>query len=197
MKHRLSVDGGYLPGTLTYVYRRGQLVHTSICGQMDIERDKPMREDAIFRIFSMSKPITAVALYDAGRVEGLIGLDDAVHSHIPIPGRTWAFTPAAYAVAAARRAARLSDDAPFLQADEGRRPRDAHLRSYLRLYDAHGRRRGLSQSQGGRRARPWRTARDDRSAGRQFRSISSPGTATGTIRCRSTCSVTSSKSFRE
>ena len=29
---------------------------------MDLERDKPMREDAIFRIYSMSKPITAVAL---------------------------------------------------------------------------------------------------------------------------------------
>ncbi|HEX3501121.1 MAG TPA: hypothetical protein VHT04_17520, partial [Stellaceae bacterium] len=29
---RRYVDSGYLPGTLTYVYRRGQLVHTGICG---------------------------------------------------------------------------------------------------------------------------------------------------------------------
>jgi CubicO group peptidase (beta-lactamase class C family) len=81
MKRRY-VDGGYLPGLLTYVYRKGQLVHTGICGQMDIERGKKMREDAIFRIYSMSKPITAVALMMLVE-EGLIGLDDAVHSHIP------------------------------------------------------------------------------------------------------------------
>ncbi len=81
MKRRY-VDGGYLPGILSYVYRKGQLVHTGICGHMDIERDKPMREDAIFRIYSMSKPITAVALMMLVE-EGLIGLDDTVHSHIP------------------------------------------------------------------------------------------------------------------
>jgi CubicO group peptidase (beta-lactamase class C family) len=81
MKRRY-VDGGYLPGMLTYVYRKGQLVHTGLCGQMDIERGKKLREDAIFRIYSMSKPITAVALMILVE-EGLIGLDDAVHGHIP------------------------------------------------------------------------------------------------------------------
>ena len=81
MKRRY-VDGGYLPGMLTHVYRKGHLVHTGICGHMDIERGKPMREDAIFRIYSMSKPITAVALMMLVE-EGLIGLDDIVHSHIP------------------------------------------------------------------------------------------------------------------
>ena len=81
MKRRY-VDGGYLPGMLTHVYRKGHLIHTGMCGQMDIERRRPMREDAIFRIYSMSKPITAVALMMLVE-EGLIGLDDAVHSHIP------------------------------------------------------------------------------------------------------------------
>ncbi len=81
MKRRY-VDGGYLPGMLTYIYRKGHLVHTGICGHMDLERDKPMREDAIFRIYSMSKPITAVALMMLVE-EGLIGLDDVVHSYIP------------------------------------------------------------------------------------------------------------------
>ena len=61
MKRRY-VDSGFLPGMLTYVYRQGQLVHTGLCGQMDLERGRAMREDAIFRIYSMSKPITAVAL---------------------------------------------------------------------------------------------------------------------------------------
>src|SRR5919198_5110202 len=81
MKRRY-VDGGYLPGMLTYIWRRGQLVHAGMCGQMDIERQKPMREDAIFRIYSMTKPITAVALMMLVE-EGLIGLDDPVHAYIP------------------------------------------------------------------------------------------------------------------
>jgi CubicO group peptidase (beta-lactamase class C family) len=81
MNHRY-VEGGYLPGMLTHIYRKGHLVHTGVFGKMDIERDKKMREDAIFRIYSMSKPITAVALMMLVE-EGLIGLDDAVHTHIP------------------------------------------------------------------------------------------------------------------
>src|SRR5947209_8376526 len=67
---------------LTYIWRKGQLVHAGLCGQMDIERGKAMRDDAIFRIYSMSKPIAAVALMMLVE-EGLIGLDDIVYSHIP------------------------------------------------------------------------------------------------------------------
>jgi CubicO group peptidase (beta-lactamase class C family) len=76
------VDGGHLPGLITQIYRRGELVHTGVSGLMDIERGLPMREDAIFRIYSMSKPITSVALMMLVE-EGLIGLDDAVHTYIP------------------------------------------------------------------------------------------------------------------
>jgi CubicO group peptidase (beta-lactamase class C family) len=76
------VDGGHLPGLITQVYRQGELVHTGIAGWMDIERGSPMREDAIFRIYSMTKPITAVALMMLVE-EGLIGLDDPVHAYIP------------------------------------------------------------------------------------------------------------------
>ena len=82
MKRRY-VDGGYLPGILTQVYRKGQLVHTGMAGHMDLERGKPMREDAIFRIYSMTKPITAVALMMLVE-EGAMGLDDAVATHIPV-----------------------------------------------------------------------------------------------------------------
>jgi CubicO group peptidase (beta-lactamase class C family) len=81
MKERY-VDGGHLPGILTQVYRKGELAHTGMSGHMDIERDKPMREDALFRIYSMTKPITSVALMMLVE-EGKIGLDDAVHTHIP------------------------------------------------------------------------------------------------------------------
>jgi CubicO group peptidase (beta-lactamase class C family) len=67
---------------LPYDYRKDERFHTGMCGQMDLERGKAMREDAIFRIYSMSKPITAVALMMLVE-EGLIGLDDLVHTHIP------------------------------------------------------------------------------------------------------------------
>src|ERR1700687_4617983 len=80
MKRRY-VDGGYLPGMLTQIYRKGHLIHTGVCGHMDIERDTPMREDAIFRIYSMSKPITAVALMMLVE-EGVIGLEEAVSNHL-------------------------------------------------------------------------------------------------------------------
>src|SRR5438067_9408738 len=79
---RRYVEGGYLPGMLIHIYRKGQLVHTTMCGHIDRERGKPMREDAIFRIYSMSKPITAVALMMLVE-EGLLGLDDPVHTYIP------------------------------------------------------------------------------------------------------------------
>jgi len=81
MKRRY-VDTGRLPGILTMVYRRGQLAHVGMAGHMDIERGKPMREDAIFRIYSMSKPITAVALMMLVE-EGVLGLDDDVATYIP------------------------------------------------------------------------------------------------------------------
>lgn len=81
MKRRY-VDSGYLPGMLTYIYRSGELVHTGMCGRMDLERGRAMREDAIFRIYSMSKPITAVALMMLIE-EGTLGLDDLVETHIP------------------------------------------------------------------------------------------------------------------
>jgi CubicO group peptidase (beta-lactamase class C family) len=76
------VDSGILPGLLTMVYRRGALAHIGLSGHMDLARAKPMREDAIFRIYSMSKPITAVALMILAE-QGLIGLDDDVATHIP------------------------------------------------------------------------------------------------------------------
>jgi len=76
------VDGGMLPGLMTQIYRKGALVHTGMAGHIDLARGKPMREDAIFRIYSMTKPITSVALMMLVE-EGLIGLDDAVHTHIP------------------------------------------------------------------------------------------------------------------
>src|SRR5690348_1959773 len=81
MKQRY-VDSGMLPGILTQVFRKGEIVHTGMCGSMDLARGKAMREDAIFRIYSMTKPITSVALMMLVE-EGKLGLEDDVHVHIP------------------------------------------------------------------------------------------------------------------
>jgi CubicO group peptidase (beta-lactamase class C family) len=79
---RRYVDTGRLPGILTMVYRGGSIAHLGMSGHIDLERGKAMREDALFRIYSMSKPVTAVALMMLAE-EGLIGLDDDVATHIP------------------------------------------------------------------------------------------------------------------
>ena len=60
LKHRY-VDAGRFPGTQLVVYRRGKVVHSAVQGFADVERKVPMREDTIFRIYSMTKPITSVA----------------------------------------------------------------------------------------------------------------------------------------
>ena len=76
------VDAGKLAGVLTMVARNGQVVHTSVVGQRGAEDDRPLTEDALFRIYSMTKPITAVAammLYE----EGKFHLDDPVSKFVP------------------------------------------------------------------------------------------------------------------
>ncbi len=56
------VEPGKIPGCLTLVARRGEVAFLEAQGLMDRERGKAMREDTLFRIYSMTKPITSVAL---------------------------------------------------------------------------------------------------------------------------------------
>ncbi len=76
------LQSGKYPGTLTLVSRKGEVAHCSAQGLMDAERGKAVREDTIFRIYSMSKPITSVALMMLYE-EGAFQLDDPVHKFIP------------------------------------------------------------------------------------------------------------------
>ena len=76
------IDTGRLPCAQTMVWRRGQLVHNSALGLADREREIPLKDDAIFRIYSMTKPITSIALMMLVE-EGKISLDDPVHRYIP------------------------------------------------------------------------------------------------------------------
>ncbi|GGE00715.1 serine hydrolase [Polymorphobacter glacialis] len=73
---------GRLPGTLTLVARHGDIAHIGITGHADVERGVPLAEDTIFRIYSMTKPITSVALMMLVE-EGRIALEDPVHRYIP------------------------------------------------------------------------------------------------------------------
>ena len=76
------VDSGAIPGALTLAWRRGEVVHLGLSGFIDLERKTAMRADAIFRIYSMTKPITSVALLMLME-EGKVALDDPVHRFIP------------------------------------------------------------------------------------------------------------------
>ena len=79
---QLYVDEDKLAGILTLIARRGRIVHLEKVGMMDIEANKPMQFDTIFRIYSMTKPITSVAvmmLYEEGRFQ----LGDPISRFIP------------------------------------------------------------------------------------------------------------------
>lgn len=76
------IDEGKLPGELVLVARQGQIVHFSAMGMADCERGVPVATDTIYRIYSMSKPLTAIALMQLFE-RGLVQLDDPVHRYIP------------------------------------------------------------------------------------------------------------------
>ena len=76
------VDEQKLAGTLTLVARKGKVVHLEGVGFRDREAKTPMTEDTIFRIYSMTKPITAVAaltLWEQGQFQ----MDDPVSKYLP------------------------------------------------------------------------------------------------------------------
>jgi len=76
------VDDGRLAGVVTMVARHGRIVHFESAGYRDLESGAPMSNDAIFRIYSMSKPITGVALMTLYE-EGKFKLSDPVEKYIP------------------------------------------------------------------------------------------------------------------
>ena len=76
------IETGRFPGTRLLVYRRGKVVHSAVQGFADLERKTPLKDDTIFRIYSMTKPITSVAFMMLVE-EGLVALDEPVHKYIP------------------------------------------------------------------------------------------------------------------
>src|SRR5690606_8556704 len=76
------VDEGYIAGVVTYIVRHGQVVHADAYGYADIEAGRPMSQDAYFYVYSMTKPVTSVALlmlYEEGKFQ----LDDPLADYLP------------------------------------------------------------------------------------------------------------------
>ena len=76
------IDDGRLAGIVTMVARRGQVVHWDAVGMRDLDAGDPLENDDIFRIFSMTKPITSTAimiLVDDGKV----ALNDPLSKFLP------------------------------------------------------------------------------------------------------------------
>jgi len=76
------LDPGKIAGALTLVWRRGQIAWLSPVGLMDRERGRAMSSDTLFRIYSMTKPITSVALMQLHE-HGHFQLSDPVHRFLP------------------------------------------------------------------------------------------------------------------
>jgi CubicO group peptidase (beta-lactamase class C family) len=79
--HRL-VDEGKVAGVVTWIARHGQVVHENAYGMADLAAQRAMTKDAYFYVYSMTKPITSVALlmlYEEGRFQ----LTDPVARHLP------------------------------------------------------------------------------------------------------------------
>jgi CubicO group peptidase (beta-lactamase class C family) len=79
---RRYVDPGKIPGCEMAVIRGGSLAYRRSLGLMDRERSVPVGDDTIWRIYSMTKPITSVALMQLYE-RGLFQLTDPVHRYIP------------------------------------------------------------------------------------------------------------------
>ena len=76
------IDEGNIAGVVAAVARDGELVYFEALGKLNIEKQKPMPKDALFRIYSMTREITSTAvlqLYEAGKFE----LDDPIQKYLP------------------------------------------------------------------------------------------------------------------
>ena len=102
MRH---VEARDISGAVTMVARRGRVVHFEAHGLMDIEAKKPMTKDALFRLASSSKPITAAAILMLME-EGKLKLTDPVAKYIP------EFKNSKVALETVRGAVPMSDQGP-------------------------------------------------------------------------------------
>ncbi|MSR10642.1 MAG: class A beta-lactamase-related serine hydrolase [Gammaproteobacteria bacterium] len=81
-KLQQHIDDGDIAGVVAAVARDGKLIYFEALGQMDLEQGKPMPKDALFRLYSMSRQITSIAvlqLYDQDKFQ----FDDPIKKYLP------------------------------------------------------------------------------------------------------------------
>jgi len=121
------VEDDRVAGLMTMVYRRGEVAHVRAHGERDRQTGAPMTPNTLFRIYSMTKPITTVAalmLYEDGHFQ----LDDPVAEYLPAFEGVQVYDTTA---TDARRAAPAHDDPG---------PDAAHLRPHVRSFRQYTRR---------------------------------------------------------
>lgn len=77
-----GVEKGAVAGVVGLVTGPDSILYRGAFGAMDASGQEPMREDAIFQIFSMTKPVTSVAAMMLVE-QGMLGLDDDAASYLP------------------------------------------------------------------------------------------------------------------
>jgi CubicO group peptidase (beta-lactamase class C family) len=140
------VNHGRIAGTVTLVMRKGKLVHLEAIGNMD--QGKPMREDTIFRVASMTKAITSVAVMILNE-EGEILLGDPVSKYIPEFKGVEVATPneenKSYILVPAKREITIKD---LLTHTSGLTYRFIGIEPWAKLYREAGISDGLTQTEG-------------------------------------------------
>lgn len=76
------IDQGALSGVVTLVWRKGEVVQVNTLGQRDIAAKLPMERDTLFRVASMTKPVTSIAVMMLVE-EGKLKLDDPATKWVP------------------------------------------------------------------------------------------------------------------
>jgi len=79
---RCLADQGRIPGAVTLVAKNGKLIHESVIGLQDVASRTPMSKDTIFRLYSMSKPITSVAIMMLAE-QGKLAVEDPLYKFVP------------------------------------------------------------------------------------------------------------------
>jgi CubicO group peptidase (beta-lactamase class C family) len=77
-----AVDAGLLAGAVTLVWHRGEVLQVNEIGYLDVEAGQPMQRDTIFRIASMTKPVTVAAVLALAE-EGKLSIDDPITRWLP------------------------------------------------------------------------------------------------------------------
>ena len=77
-----AVEARAVPGTVTVVLRRGQLVHAHAVGALDMDRETELGMDSLFRTYSQTKPVSALVLMSLFE-EGAFLLNDPIANWLP------------------------------------------------------------------------------------------------------------------